>query len=340
MNVSEIQSAKDKPMFIVNDYLLEVDKKADSKFYCRCIRQRQGTGSRCMQAEWQSQPEYRDLITRDACSETKRAVLAQPEKSLREAYSGVLAVSVNTLRDAHDDEEIGAAIPGFNSVRSILQRERAKVRPLLPQSREEINLDDQWTKTSTGANFLLFDDGSINRILGFSTNDLIISLCEASTVFMDGTFRVVPTIFSQLYTIHGFFRVQMAPFAYFLLPDKSKETYMRMFELLKNYAISIGRNFEPTTFRLHCEISTLRAIRESFPNSEVKGCLFHFNQCLWRKVLESGLVTFYKESEVKRFIRSTAALALVPRNRIEDAWLDINADSPSSEHPAHAKLED
>ncbi|XP_018495297.1 uncharacterized protein LOC108864344 [Galendromus occidentalis] len=157
---------------------------------------------------------------------------------------------------------------------------------------------------------------------------------------MDGTFRVVPTIFSQLYIIHGFFRGEKVPFAYFLLPNKSKETYMRMFEPLKNYAISIGRNFEPPTFHLDYEISTLRAIRESFPNSEVKGYLFHFNQCLWREVQGSGLVTFYRECGVKRIIRSTAALALVPLNRIEDAWLDTNADSSSSEHPAHAKLED
>ncbi|XP_003737394.1 uncharacterized protein LOC100906240 [Galendromus occidentalis] len=270
----------------------------------------------------------------------KSAVLAEPAKSLREVYTGVLTATVNTLRVTHNEEEIGAAVPGFESVRSVLQRSRAKVRPLLPRSREEIDLDARWTHTLTGARFLLFDDGSINRILGFSTNELITSLCEASTVFMDGTFRVVPTIFTQLYSLHGFFKGEMVPFVYFLLPDKSKETYVRMFNLVKRYAMSIGKSFDPPAFQLDFEISALKALEECFPRSEREGSLFHFNQSLWRKVRELRLSAHYGDSEVKRFIRCTAALALVPLDRVEDAWLEIKSDSPTFEHPAYQKPED
>lgn len=60
------------------------------------------------------------------------------------------------------------------------------------------------TRTTDGRHFLLFDDGTTDRILGFSTDELIMALCRAPIVYMDGTFRIVPTMFAQLYTIHAF----------------------------------------------------------------------------------------------------------------------------------------
>ena len=99
-----------------------------------------------------------------------------------------------------------------------------------------------------GAKFLLIDhteDGKDNRLLGFGTHDLITTLCGTDTIYMDGTFRVVPAQFAQLYTLHGFFRGEMIPFLYFLLPDKEKLTYARMFRLIQDYAISLGLVFSP-----------------------------------------------------------------------------------------------
>ncbi|XP_018495401.1 uncharacterized protein LOC108864373 [Galendromus occidentalis] len=262
-----------------------------------------------------------------------------PEKSLREAYSDALVTTVNTLRDDHDEEEIGAAIPSYDNVRSIIQRVRTEVRQPSPTTRQEIHLENQWTRTLTGATFLLFDDGDEDRILGFSTNDLMISLCNASTIFKDGTFRVVPKLFTQLYTLHGYYRGQMIPFACFLLPEKTEETYVRMFNLIRNHAISLGRTFNPRAFQLDFEVATLKALEQTFPTADLKGCFFHFSQCHWRKVQALGLVVHYREPEIRRFIRSATALALVPLDRIDDAWLEINSESPSSEHAAYEKLE-
>lgn len=152
---------------------------------------------------------------------------------------------------------------------------------------------------------------------------------------MDGTFRIVPDLFLQLYSIHAFYKRQMVPLLYFLLPNKQKDTYRRMFALLENHAASIGSNFAPKSFRLDYEAAVLRVVDEMFPLAEIRGCYFHSAQCLWRMAQDSGLSRFNEDADVKRFLRSVKALALVPLASIDDAWLEVNAESPSSSHPAY-----
>ena len=151
--------------------------------------------------------------------------------------------------------------------------------------------------------FLLIDDRSPDRILGFSTTEGVEILCRASTIDMDGTFKVVPAIFSQLYTLHTFYKGKMMPLAYFLLPDKSTATYRRMFRLLEDYAAT--RNlpvFRPAKLQLDFETAALKAIAEVFPTAEVKGCMFHFTQAVWKKVQRLGLQTYYKSDvNVRRY---------------------------------------
>ena len=50
---------------------------------------------------------------------------------------------------------------------------------------------------------------------------------------MDGTFSSTPSVFSQVYKIHGYYKDQVMPFVYALLPDKTYDTYLRLFTLLK-----------------------------------------------------------------------------------------------------------
>ncbi|XP_018497354.1 uncharacterized protein LOC108865134 [Galendromus occidentalis] len=166
-------------------------------------------------------------------------------------------------------------------------------------------------------------------------------MCDAPIIYMDGTFRVVPTLFTQLYyTLHGEFKGAIIPFAYFLLPDKRKETYIRMFDLLTKKAIEIGRAFCPQTIQVYYEVATLGAIGEMFPVTDRTGCLFYFSQCLRRKVQNLGLVTHYADPSVRRFLKSIAAMALVPADRMRDAWLEFNAEAPGPDNPAYQRLEE
>jgi hypothetical protein len=57
----------------------------------------------------------------------------------------------------------------------------------------------------------------------------------------------------------------------------------------------------------------------------MKGCCFHYTQCIWRKVQATGLVINYKdEPEIHRLIRRASVSPLVPQAAIEDVWLPSN----------------
>lgn len=290
------------------------------------------------------EPETEEVMRREVIGKMKKSVVEEPEKSVKRVYRDVLKSFITDHRDRHDAGELGVALPTFDSVSSILHRGREEVRPQLPKTRRSIELNDSWKKTETGGVFLRIDDTSSNpdvddRILGFASDEAFAALCAAQTVFMDGTFRIVPHLFSQLYTLHAFVGGQMMPLAFFLLPSKTTETYVRMFNLLRIHALSRQLTFNPREFQLDFETAALNAIREVFPQAERKGCNFHFSQCLWRKIQELGLQKFYKVPGVKTTVRSIGAIAFVPEDNIDDAWLLVNAESPGEGSDGYEALE-
>ena len=131
------------------------------------------------------------------------------------------------------DEETGATLPPIHHLRRNIRRHRQHLslsRPL-PLNTRELVLTDEQTKTQDGQDFLLFDSGPVEkRILIFGTKKNLEYLSQTSHWSLDGTFKTVPTIFSQLYTIHALINDRSVPLIYALLPDKSQTTYANLME--------------------------------------------------------------------------------------------------------------
>ena len=189
--------------------------------------------------------DEQEILRRSAIVRMKERVIAQPEMSCREVYREVLACFSEEHLPQRDLRELASSLPTFSNVRTSLQRSRATIRPKLPACLSELTIEGEWTLTCSGQQFLQIDDGREDRIVGFFTDDTLKILCESRIVLMDGTFRVVPDIFSQLYTIHGEFLGQIMPLCYLLLPKKDRETYLRMFTLIQNCARSRGLLVRP-----------------------------------------------------------------------------------------------
>ena len=220
------------------------------------------------------------------------------------------------------DETVVPSLPTFYSIHSSLYRGRAKTQPTLPKTRDEVNLTGSWTNTSTGERFLLADEGDMNKILIFATVDNLIDLSTADTWYMDGTFYSSPAYFAQVYSIHALLNGHMTPLVYALLPNKSQDTYERFLTLLQDRAFEKNVPLNPETIMMDYEMAAWRASEKVF-NVSVKGCFFHYTQCVWRKVQSVSLVNEFRDNDdIKRLVRRAAALPLVPVNKVEDAWFE------------------
>jgi len=128
---------------------------------------------------------------------------------------------------------------------------------------------------------ILHDSGEDdpNRILAIGEPNLLVEL-QKDTIFGDGTFDKVPKMFYQLYTWHAKIGNSYPPCIYFLLQNKTQDTYNRMFRILNH----LLPNLSPQTILLDFEKACMSAAQIAFPGAEIKGCYFHLSQSLLRKI--------------------------------------------------------
>jgi len=239
-------------------------------------------------------------------------------------------------READGDvENVISQIPTFYSCKTALYHSRSKTLPKLPATRTDIDLQGEWTETMTGQNFLLCDDNNDmnERIIVFATDDNLRNLGASTVVIGDGTFYSSPKQFSQVYTLHGCVDGSVFPLVFALLPNKREETYTRFLTLLKEASSQKGILIAPETVLLDFENASWNAVETVFPGSTLRGCFFHYCQCIWRNVQRCGLAVRYTEDEnLKRLVRRASVLPLVPAASVEDVWFnaleEYNENSP------------
>ena len=130
----------------------------------------------------------------------------------------------------------------------------------------------------------------------------VLSTCQM--IFMDGTFKTTPRLWSQVYLIKGQIRRGENLFlAAVMLKSKSAETYTAMLRRLKVLVLEkTGRNFRPTTIMSDFESGLMPAVRQELGESQHKGCFFHFSQALLRFVKQPALYKcFFLKLFLKRF---------------------------------------
>ncbi|XP_077287951.1 uncharacterized protein LOC143912539 [Arctopsyche grandis] len=65
------------------------------------------------------------------------------------------------------------------------------------------------------------------------------------------------------------------------------------------------------------EVAVINAIRTELPLTVHRGCFFHFSQCIFRRIQESGLQIRYREDpELALTLKMLPALEFVPANEV------------------------
>ena len=181
------------------------------------------------------------------------------------------------------------------------------------------------------ADFILYDSGVADpqRIIAVGNRELISCFRNASIWFGDGTFSVVPEMYFQLYTVHTKIGNNYPPFVYFLLPNKTKETYRRMFNILRD----LVPNADPDIILLDFELAARNAFKDIFPRTEVDGCFFHLCQSVHRKLVSLGLKNLYEtDVEFNTLVKSLPCLAFVPLVEVEERFNELAALFPDEEN--------
>ncbi|KII61414.1 hypothetical protein RF11_12829 [Thelohanellus kitauei] len=163
--------------------------------------------------------------------------------------------------------------------------------------------------------------------------ELLDGLSRATVWLADGTFKVVPTLYFQLYSIHFQYSGAVNPAAvYCLLPNKTKDVYDRMLIEI----IRLVPTCTPWIILTDFETAAMSSFREAFPSATISGCYFHLCQSVLRKVNELGMKVDYESNDNLRIaVRCLAALAHVPLADVSEAF-DLLAESM----PRHEKMDE
>ncbi|GFR13625.1 MULE domain-containing protein [Trichonephila clavata] len=194
-----------------------------------------------------------------------------------------------------------AKIPTYSSAKTPLCRERRKALGATqnPHNANDIQFANDTLMLFNGENFLRLDfqNDQDNRILVFGGEESQYLLENGSTFFLDGTVKSGWKQFAQIYTIHVDLRsteteTNVYPALFAFLPDKRQATYIAMFQEVKRWC----SKWKPDIIKLDFEAAAINSCMLEFPSSTISGCNFHFNQCLWRKIQEMGLIKEYKRN--------------------------------------------
>lgn len=226
-------------------------------------------------------------------------------------------------------DEIANGLKTFDQIKKTISRARASRFPPLPRSRGDIDVPSNLQSSST-EKFFKVSNGADDKILVFATDTFLKFLCEADHVYSDGTFKSVPNLFHSLYTLHVMRNGIMIPAVYALLPDSTMLTYTRLFRIIQDLCFEINLTWQPKKFTTDFEISTIKAISLIFPFCQLKCCLFHFSQSIWRNVGKHGLVQRYKanDGDVKMAVKRIAALPFLIVDDIDDVYELIKFEAP------------
>lgn len=247
----------------------------------------------------------------------KRYELKITSRESRERPTNLL---VNMLKSV-DDEQI-QMLPIRSSLVNTIRRERNKDVGFLKGEVDDI--PEKLKIDRKGNLFLRYDSGynSKGRFLIFMS-EFKRELAIKSTIFtLDGTFKVTPSGFYQMLTIHTFILGRTYPICYVLMQDKTLQSYENVFLQVKKIFL-----FEPIYMVSDLEIGLKNSVLSSFNSSKHFGCFFHFSQAVWKKVQILGLVTKYKsDNKFLRCVRKLLALSFLKTDDVLNMYVCLRKE--------------
>lgn len=321
----------------VNGYLLVKDKSRNNTFYWCCEKRKtMRCNGRATTRLVDGEHHLRSTSDHNHAAEASRINVIRSVNTVKERAretSERPAQIIQTVA-ANSSREIHPYFPSRDALSQTVKRIRRSELPTEPESLDDLVIPENLTTTFDGSAFLIRDSNlGQNRILIFTTTSNIRYLEQSPFWIMDGTFKTVPTIFKQLYTIHGSVggndNSRIMPLVYALMSSKSEQCYRRLFQDIINFSEEENIDLQPQFILTDFEQAAINAAREEFPGVRNKGCHFHLAQNVYRRVQMSGLSTQYGNNEnFSLLIRHIPALAFLPPDEIPAAFDELRGHIP------------
>ena len=244
-----------------------------------------------------------------------------------------------------------ALLPKASSLARQVQRKRKAERGPegnLPTSWQDMIIPLQYHHTTGGENFIISEESQalpkLGKIWIFASPFSLSILRSSEEWFLDGTFDVVKfTLFSQVSIFEPnsssllimLFQLYVVvakaprstlciPCVYALLPDKSKATYLILFNKLKELNMS-----GPRVAHMDYEIAVFSSMKKTFPQTRLVGCDTHWKRNLRKNQSEVGLLKFINtELAIQTWTRMLWALSYVPPKDVVDVFKFIAKKMP------------
>ncbi|XP_068246463.1 uncharacterized protein [Palaemon carinicauda] len=254
----------------------------------------------------------------------KKQLLKSRKKRLKTAAS---SRSILSRKFTEITENTCSQLPRTQVISKNIQRCRQKQSgfPANPVARHGFEIPYKYGKLDNGEQFLRYDSGieDHQRILIFASERALEDIATYCHWACDGTFKIVPEQWYQLFCIHVQVNGSSFPRVFALLPNKTKQTYQSFFEQLK----IMQPNVDPVDLMADFEVAIHKSFNSSFPNSSIAACLFHLGQSIFRKIVDLGLKEkCNKHSEFCLKIRCFSALAFLPTEDVGEAYEELIDD--------------
>uniref|UniRef100_T1JMR8 FLYWCH-type domain-containing protein n=1 Tax=Strigamia maritima TaxID=126957 RepID=T1JMR8_STRMM len=293
--VTMTKTIRDKPKLCLNGYAYIIEKRKPDKIYWKCEIHYMSCGGRLTTTHDVIQPQI--LIGPNEHSHNPDAthcdvirITNNMKKRALDTYEPPGQIIHASL--AAEIMEVKLALPTANALTQIVKRSRSSKYPKEPDSLNQLGDRFLYGALTTACGF---------KCLLFTTLGNLQHLSRATSILADGTFKVVPHLFTQLYTLHCSITnsSKVLPMVYCLMEKKYKPSYKLV----------------------DFEIGTINAAREVFPNTAMHGCFFHLAKSVYRHVQHEHLQQKYAvNAEFSLLVRQLSALAFLPVHEINAVY--------------------
>lgn len=264
------------------------DKCSAGKFYLKCRRY----GS-CNAKAVIKDGHLQITSGEHSCDDDKlTAEVLKLRKTVREKAKAVNA----DLRQLYDEsvEECDPRAAGhfqFDEAQQSMKTARKKWYPSKLKTAEEVesyfeNYPESPIFKFHKKSITVMSNGKEEKAILLASPDLVASVGEETTQFMlDATFKTTPPGFYQAFTVAGEVDGVTSLLFVALMTKKVQSLYVKVLEAIRDDHPGIQPKFITADF----EAAITAAACEVFPEADIKGCLFHFNDSLNRKARSPGI---------------------------------------------------